>query len=191
MIGFRRIRLLHISKRRFGQANFWGALALVAALSGCSMFGGEPAERPSQTQGMDKRFGKFFGGDVVLFGGEPGESDATSASPIGVNVFLWRAALDTLSFMPLASTPDPFGGVIVTDWHSPAETPDERFKVTVYILDRQLRADGLKVSVFHQLRDAAGVWSNGPVDERTATDLENEILARARELRIAAASRAE
>jgi hypothetical protein len=190
MIKLNRIRLLRASKRPFRQANFWGVLALAAALSGCSMLGGEPAERPSQTQGMDKRFGKFFGGDVVLFGGEPG-SDATSASPIGVNVFLWRAALDTISFMPLASTPDPFGGVIVTDWHSPAETPNERFKVTVYILDRQLRADGLKVSVFHQLRDATGIWSSGPVDERTATDLENEILARARELRIAAASRAE
>ena len=74
-----------------------------------------------------------------------------------MNAFLWRASLDTIAFMPLASA-DPFGGVIITDWYAPPETPDERFKVNIYILGRILRADGLKVSVFRQTRDAGGQW---------------------------------
>ena len=72
---------------------------------------------------------------------------------LGVNSYLWHASLDTLSFMPLASA-DPFGGVIITDWYSAQNAPDERLKVTVYILDRHLRADGLKVAVFRQTRTA-------------------------------------
>ena len=106
---------------------------------------------------------------------------------IGVNAFLWRATLDTVSFMPLSSA-DPFGGVIITDWYSPPETPGDRFKLNVYILGRQLRADGLRVSVFRQTRDAAGEWVDSAVQPRTATDLENQILTRARQLRVARAS---
>jgi hypothetical protein len=87
--------------------------------------------------------------------------------------------------MPLASA-DPFGGVIITDWFSPPETPDERFKVNVFILGRDLRADGVRASVFHQKKDAAGQWSEAPVDANTATDLENAILTRARQIRLSA-----
>ena len=68
---------------------------------------------------------------------------------LGVNSYLWHASLDTLSFMPLASA-DPFGGVIITDWYSAPDAPNERLKVTIYILDRSLRADGLKIAVFRQ-----------------------------------------
>ena len=116
------------------------------------------------------------------------ESDEdTGGTGIGVNAFLWRAALDTVSFMPLSSA-DPFGGVIITDWYSPPETPGDRFKMNVYILGRQLRADGLRVSVFRQTRDAAGKWVDSAVQPKTATDLENQILTRARQLRVARAS---
>jgi len=101
---------------------------------------------------------------------------------IGVNAFLWRASLDTLSFMPLTSA-DPFGGVIITDWHSPPETPGERFKMTVYILDRRLRADGLKVAVFRQEKGSAE-WVDSAVTDATARQLENAILQRARQLRL-------
>jgi hypothetical protein len=86
--------------------------------------------------------------------------------------------------LPLAQA-DPFGGVIITDWHSPPETPDERFKLNVYILDTVLRADGLKVVVFRQTSDANG-WRDAAVDPQTATKIEDNILTRARELRIAA-----
>ena len=115
------------------------------------------------------------------------EGDTGGGAGIGVNAFLWRATLDTVSFMPLSSA-DPFGGVIITDWYSPPETPGDRFKMNVYILGRQLRADGLRVSVFRQTRDAAGEWVDSAVQPKTATDLENQILTRARQLRVARAS---
>jgi hypothetical protein len=102
---------------------------------------------------------------------------------LGVNSYLWHATLDTLRFMPLASA-DPFGGVIITDWYSSPDAANERLKVTVYILDRNLRADGLKISVFRQTSANAG-WVDAPVNPDTATKLENEILTRARELRLA------
>lgn len=112
--------------------------------------------------------------------GDNGSSDGSSG--IGVNAFLWRASLDTLSFMPLNSA-DPFGGVIITDWHSPPETPGERFKMTIYILDRRLRADGLKVAVFRQEKSSAE-WVDSAVTDATARQLENAILQRARQLRL-------
>ncbi|MGG5810777.1 DUF3576 domain-containing protein [Falsiroseomonas sp. CW058] len=103
------------------------------------------------------------------------------AAGIGVNAFLWRATLDTLSFMPLTSA-DPFGGVIVTDWYSPPGTPGERFKATAYILSRQLRSDGVRVVVFRQeLRGSA--WVDAPVAAGTGTEIEDQVLNRARELR--------
>lgn len=108
---------------------------------------------------------------------------STGEAGIGVNAFLWRATLDTLSFMPLADS-DPFGGTYVTEWYSIAEKPDERFKVQVYILDTRLRADGLSVQVFRQTRDGSG-WIDASVDADTAIQIENSILTRARQLRIA------
>ena len=123
----------------------------------------------------------IFGEDGISLLG--GDREQGGGAGIGVNSFLWRASLDTLSFMPLASA-DPFGGVIITDWFAPPETPDERFKVTVYILDRELRASGLKVAVFRQEKGEAG-WADAAVDGATHTEVENSILVRARELRIA------
>ena len=108
---------------------------------------------------------------------------ADSAAAISVNGYLWRASLDTLSFMPLASA-DPYGGVIVTDWYVNPEKADERFKCTVYILDSRLRADGLNVAVFKQNRDATGAWIDAPHAGQTETDIENSILTRARQLRL-------
>ncbi|HEY0523601.1 MAG TPA: DUF3576 domain-containing protein [Stellaceae bacterium] len=107
---------------------------------------------------------------------------------IGVNTYLWRASLDTVSFMPLASA-DPFGGVIITDWYSPPDTPNERFKVNIFILDRQLRADGIRAAVFRQRREADGRWQDVATDATTQTEMENAILARARQLRVSTAER--
>lgn len=102
---------------------------------------------------------------------------------LGVNSYLWRATLDTLAFMPLASA-DPVGGTIITDWYINPEKPDERFKTTVYILDTRLRADGLNVTVFKQTRDASGQWVDATVSPQTDIDIENSILTRARQLRL-------
>ena len=137
---------------------------------------------------QDRYNGSLLGeGGITIFGGKKTDEGAGSAG-IGVNSYLWRASLDTLAFMPLASA-DPFGGVIITDWYSPAETPDERFKINIFILDRQLRADGLRAAVFKQRRTPDGRWADAPVDPATQTDLENSILARARQLRISTAQR--
>ena len=110
-------------------------------------------------------------------------NDAPETLMIPVNGYLWRASLDTLSFMPLNSA-DPFGGVIITDWYSPPKTPDERFKVTAYILGRTLKSDGIRVTVFRQARGESGDWTNVLVNETVASDLENAILVRAREFKV-------
>ncbi len=125
--------------------------------------------------------GSIFGPDglSILGGGD----DEQGGGGIGVNSFLWRASLDTISFMPLASA-DPFGGVIITDWFSPPETPTERFKMTVYILDKRLRADGVRVALFKQQRDGNREWADIRPAADTAVTLENAILTRARQLRI-------
>ncbi|HEY1722620.1 MAG TPA: DUF3576 domain-containing protein [Magnetospirillaceae bacterium] len=127
----------------------------------------------------------FGPGGLNLFGNDSKNKGGGEGGGIGVNVYLWRATLDTVSFMPLTSA-DPFGGVIITDWYSPPETPNERLKLSIFILDRQLRADGLRVSVFRQVKSADGnSWVDAKVDAKTATQMEDSILARARELRVA------
>lgn len=109
--------------------------------------------------------------------------EAAQGSPLGVNSYLWRATLDTLAFLPLASA-DPFGGVILTDWYEDPKTPGERYKVNAVIMDKTLRADGIKVTVFKQkMQD--GSWRDQPVDAEMNRRLEDTILTRARELRIA------
>lgn len=107
----------------------------------------------------------------------------SSDASIGVNGFLWRATLDTISFMPIASA-DPFGGTLVTDWHASPEKPDERFKIQVFILDTRLRADGIAVQVFRQINQG-GQWVDADTDADTSVQVENAILTRARQLRIA------
>lgn len=107
---------------------------------------------------------------------------------IGVNAYLWRATLDTMSFMPLASA-DPWGGVINYDWYTNPQTPNERFKASIFILDRRLRADALNVSVNKEVRDASGQWVSAPVAAQTETDLENAILTKARQLNLSNAAR--
>lgn len=117
----------------------------------------------------------------LMFGKGESEQQAGGIG-IGVNSYLWRATLDTLSFMPISSA-DPFGGVILSDWYENPETPGERFKINVYILDKQLRADGLNVSVFKQV-EKGNQWKDVKVADSVAFDLETAILTRARELRV-------
>ncbi|SDG12244.1 protein of unknown function [Thalassobaculum litoreum DSM 18839] len=122
-----------------------------------------------------------------LFSLGQGDQNNQGGGGVAVNAFLWRASLDTLSFLPLSSA-DPFGGVIISDWYNPPESPNERFKVTVYILDRALRSDGIRANVFRQTRSNAGDWRDAAVDESLGKDLENTILTRARQIRIQQAS---
>lgn len=128
--------------------------------------------------------GKLFGDQGLSLGigkGAVGSAQAQEGGALGVNAYLWRGALDTLAFMPLASA-DPFGGVIITDWYQPPTSGNERFKATAYILGRQLRADGVRVSIFRQVAQG-GQWVDQPVSPTTTSEIENKVLARARELR--------
>ena len=109
---------------------------------------------------------------------------ASKVTTIGVNAYLWRASLDTLSFMPLVQT-DSNGGVIVTDWYINPQAPTERLKVTVTILDQDLRADALRVAALRQVQQG-GQWVAAPVQAATVQKLEDIILTRARDLRRAA-----
>jgi hypothetical protein len=115
-------------------------------------------------------------------------SSESGQRTLGVNSYLWHATLDTMSFMPLQSE-DPFGGVIITDWYSTPANPADRVKVTIYILDRRLRADGIKIAVFRQSKSAEG-WVDVAANPDTATKLTDAILTRARELRLATKSNA-
>lgn len=124
----------------------------------------------------DTIFGK---GGLNLFGTETKQQQGGA---IGVNFYLWRASIDTISFMPV-NTADAFGGVIITDWHSDPEAPNERFKLNVYILDKALRADGVRVAVFRQVQDRTGNWKDAALPSDTGTKIEDAILIRARQLR--------
>ncbi len=165
-----------------------GSVLAAGFAAGCS--GIDIENKPDEIMTTEERrksdFGKLFGDDILLYGGV--DRDDAVQSPIAVNAFLWRASLDTLSFMPLASE-DTFGGVIITDWHALPESPDERFKATVYILSRELRADGIRVAVFRQRRDSDGTWIDAALNPETALEIENAILTRARELRVASVPR--
>lgn len=166
------------------------ALALASILSACSGTVGPPNTNPRHDDLRRDRESTSVltgeqGGGINLFSNLGGDRDRSGGSGIGVNSFLWRATLDTLSFMPLASA-DPFGGVIITDWYESAESSGERLKVNIVILGRRLQADALRTSVFRQVRDEqTGQWRDAAVSPETARKLENAILARARELRTA------
>lgn len=134
--------------------------------------------------------GHATGGDSMISLGTDHQKDkgggGGGGGGLGVNAYLWRGALDTLSFMPLSSA-DPFGGVIVTDWYAPPSSSGERFKATAYILGSQLRSDGVRVAIYRQvLQD--GHWVDAPVSPMTVGEIEDKVLARARELRTQSAS---
>jgi hypothetical protein len=138
----------------------------------------DPTQPPAAGQSLSST-----GGSIFTFGrgANGGAGGANQGGVLGVNAYLWRGALDTLSFMPLASA-DPFGGVIITDWYQPPTSTGERFKATAYILGRQLRADGVKVAIFRQVQQN-GQWVDAPISPATGTEIENKILDRARQLR--------
>ena len=131
---------------------------------------------------LDKRETIWGEGESIIFGGDGGPPPAGEGGGIGVNAFLWRASLDIVSNLPIASA-DPFGGVIITDWYSPPQAPKERLKINLFILGRALRADGIRTSVFKQVLGPGGTWVTAPVTEGTSNKIELSILTRARQFR--------
>ena len=164
-------------------------LAVTILLSGVACCSDVPVEYSYPTSGpggkptYEKKESLVGPDGVDLFSLGRGQEPNTGGGGVAVNAFLWRASLDTLSFMPLSSA-DPFGGVIISDWYSPPQSQSERFKITIYILDRALRSDGIRANVFRQERAGAGQWVDASVDPKLGKELEDAILTRARQIRI-------
>ena len=161
---------------------------LVVSVAACS---GQSAQNDDdftvfdpRDQAERERYGTITGNDEVsVFGSRSDDNQTGGGAGIGVNSFLWQASLETFDFIPIASA-DPFGGLIITDWYQSASVPDERTKLQIFIRDVRLRADGVKVSLFRQVRDGTGNWLDAEVDPGTVAELEDKVLTRARELRI-------
>lgn len=165
----------------------FSVLATMATLSACGGSGIQTeakyptgADRNVTGNRIYDKTPSIFGEDGLSIGGDRKKDEESSMT---VNAFLWRAALDTVSFMPLASA-DPFGGTILTDWYVPDESKGERFKLNVFIMSKQLRSDGIQVRVFKQVAQKKG-WVDAPPSAEMARNLEDAILVRARQLRVA------
>lgn len=174
------------------------SVLLFAVLStGLASCGGDPDALPDQLSRpkQDRQYGLSRGaqeggglfGPGGLFGSRDDKAKGLNEPGIAVNAFLWRASLDVIidNKWPIASA-DPFGGLIITDWFQFTESPSERIKLQVLILDRDLRADAIRASIIRQQQAGARGWVDAPVDPKTAFEFENAILTRARQLRIAA-----
>lgn len=160
-------------------------LGTLIVLTACSDGPSGPMAAPkSDIEKRKERNDKLTGEGFTLIGKSDSDK-AVEANPLGVNSFLWRATLDTLAFMPLASA-DPFGGTILTDWYEDPQKPGERFKVNALILDKTLRADGVRITVFKQKLDKGSKngWRDMPVDAALGRQLEDTILTRARQLKL-------
>ena len=172
-----------LSRSKFLPTLLLGAMAL----AGCSAI--TPNQVPDNYSGeggpnseSSRLIGSATGSDVILGTSKNKPADqGGGGAGLGVNAYLWRGALDTLSFMPLASA-DPFGGVIITDWYQPQGAGGERFKATAYILSRELRADALRIAMFRQV-EQKGQWVDAPMAPGTVSEIENRVLSRARTLR--------
>lgn len=157
-------------------------------LSACSILGEGEAKYPTGAERAST------GGDIYaqpegifgkegIFGNRSSDDNGKGTNGVEVNSYLWRAALDTVSFMPLASA-DPFGGVILTDWYTDPAAPNERTKLNVFILGRELKAEAVRVKAFRQIQKG-GAWKDAAVGADTGRKLEDAILTRARQMRVA------
>lgn len=172
--------------RKLPKQFHWAFMALML-VSACESLGieGDTSSypQPEDVARREKR-GKLGGDEGLISFGGPSDEEKAGANPLGVNSFLWRATLDTLAFLPIASA-DPFGGVVLTDWYEDPETPGERFKVNALILDRSLRADSIRISLFKQKKTQEGHWRDAEISKAKARAIEDAILTRARQLRVA------
>ncbi len=156
-------------------------LILIALLSACSKVDIKREFPKTRQQKEEDRIGKLTG-DGLVFG--KGASDSSSsASYANVNAYLWRASLDQVDFMPLNSA-DSAGGVIVTDWYNINDSSEERYKVNIYILGKDLSANSIKVNVYKQNLGKNLIWNNQHSDDNMAEIIKNKIIDRARKLKV-------
>ena len=157
-------------------------LALVTAnCSGSGIAKTSGNEVPRSRSAADGRADYDPQRDGLRVGSLFGSRAAPSGLP--VNALLWRASLDTLSVIPLVSV-DTFGGSIISDWHTNPDDPSRRIKVSVFVLDQELRSDGIRAEVHVQQRaGGSSEWTDAGRDKDLAVKLEELILTRAREIR--------
>lgn len=171
----------------FGTTLLMGAAALsLAACSGVESEAKYPTGAARDGVSGNEIYEKpksIFGNDGLKVLGGKSKKEGAGENGIGVNSFLWRATLDTVSFMPLASA-DPFGGVVLTDWYIDPANPNERIKINAFIMGRELKASNIRIRTFRQAKTRNG-WEDASVADDTARKLEDAVLTRARELRIA------
>lgn len=176
---------MNLLGRMLGSAITVGALSVLIGCEGVEVTPSNVPQTDARNQRMVDQYGLIGGAPITLFSsGRQPDGEGQGGGGIGVNAYLWRGSLETLDFLPLQSA-DPFGGLIISDWYQSVARPDERLRVQVLIRDTTLRADGVKVSVLRQVRGKGGDWLDAPADPATATTLENKILTRARDLRVA------
>lgn len=165
-----------------------GVLIAAFAMFGLASCSGLPETTPVEDT-VDRNFGS---GSLIT--GKDGESginltkllnpeDTGQSGGLQVNALLWRASLDTVSVLPLASV-DTFGGTIITEWYAHPEENTKRIKLAIFVIDQELRADSIKVQVYLQERpEGMFDWSDLGRDDAFATRIEDLILTRAREIR--------
>ena len=154
--------------------HFFMMLTILLGLAACS--GSTPIEEKGPGSIITGRAEQGVGlGDIALLGGK------SNGVGLPINALLWRASLDILSTIPLDDV-DTFGGTIVTEWYQLNKTSDERIKMTAFVLDRELRADGIRVVVYVQKR-AGNSWQDSGTDSEMGKQIEELILTRAREIR--------
>lgn len=159
------------------------ALLLSGSLAACSAFKDiktEPAEvNPTD---MPKGPGLLSGESGNLLDAFKSKGGGEGGGSIGVNIYLWRASLESIAFMPITQA-DSNGGIIVTDWYTSPAKPNERIRANVLILGKTLRADALRVSLFRQVQ-SGGKWSDEAVSPATIRALEDTILTKARAIKV-------
>ncbi|MEM7617729.1 MAG: DUF3576 domain-containing protein, partial [Pseudomonadota bacterium] len=152
-------------------------------LSNCSSI--KPDENTTYPKSPDdqreEKYGKLSGEGIKLFGGKEKNNNDSNIQSIGVNKFLWRSALDIISFIPLKSA-DSIGGTILTEWYETAE--NERFKFNIFILDSELNSRSIKVSAFKQIKNEDLQWVNSKASADVALEIEEKILLKAREYKL-------
>jgi len=158
--------------------SFFAALSLLllSACSGPLVIDNTPEKDPNDSGSF--LTGRDEGG--ISLGDLTPKSNGTAGLP--VNALIWRAALDVTSVLPIADV-DAFGGSIVSEWYAVPETPNERIKLSIFVLSKELRSDGIRVVVNTQNRASNGDWVDGGIDEELSRKLEELILSRAREIR--------
>ena len=117
-----------------------------------------------------------------ILGNDKENKRSTGVVAMSVNPFLWRAALETIDFMPLSSA-DQVGGTIITDWYSTSSNEKERCKLNIFITGVSLKTENLRVVSFCQ-EFKNPTWTNKEIEKGNNIKIENAILNKAKKLKL-------